>query len=123
MVIKYLLFLSLLLVLPIVVDAQTELPLPATVLYESVLPVYRPIQLTLTDSCWVMSHDWVDTKWCYQSNQDDSSVIFRPGYKEIVWEGENQTAKIVTHPAIDTRQFVTVQYCRRCGLLRLNIKD
>jgi len=84
-------------------------------------PIYFSSDSTLivwpVDHCAEVrnNHEWVNTVYKYQINPD-AKVEW--GYVETLTDS---TCRYVE--AVDTRRYVVIQYCKRCGLVRLNIES
>jgi ABC-type ATPase with predicted acetyltransferase domain len=63
----------------------------------------------------IKNHEWINTIYKYQINPD-AKVEW--GYFETLTDSTYRYVE-----AVDTRRYVAIQYCKKCGIIRLNIEQ
>jgi hypothetical protein len=63
--------------------------------------------------------EWVDTQYKYQTNWNDSTIR-QETFGSIEWV-DSVTFKYI--PPVDERKYAPIQYCKKCGIFRLNLNE
>jgi len=76
-----------------------------------------PGTVSLCDSCMRVEilHDWVDTPYKYFLGGEVTPDTYKAGPDSL-------SLYMYRIKGIDTRKYAKIQYCRKCGIFRIDLK-